>query len=509
MVSIGVDRSSAHSGGLLAEQFRNLLLVLGLLAVAAGAGWIASSGDMRLAAVFVAALFGTVSAFFPRFLLWGVILGGLVAAGVSRLYFPEVQQLRWAVAAAATYLGFYAVLRAAFTVEEAGPGTAKTFPSILLWAAAFFASVVLATALNWLDITTALVGFKGYFQVWGLLLALALIHWPKQMVERLPSLLLWFAVLQLPFALHQYLFIVPQRTGLEDVVAVDIVSGTFGGQRYGGGANAALAGFLVIVVAGLASYWKEGVLSGPKALLIGLLLLAPLAVTVAKISLAFIIAAFAVVFAQDLFRRPGRFALGAGALILALLGLGSAYTVLAPRELSSISELLAFTWQENVEKDYTQSGDLTRWGSIEYWADNHGLDNLPYTILGHGAGRVRVDEDAGPPVFGVGLDPDLDIGRLGAVATLWETGILGFICITGLFWSAFATAGRLARNYVDIPNKRAAFRAAQAAVVVIYLGFWHKDFLIFHLAYQTFFALLLGYIAYWQRWYPSPEKLEE
>jgi hypothetical protein len=130
-------------------------------------------------------------------------------------------------------------------------------------------------------------------------------------------------------------------------------------------------------------------------------------------------------------------------------------------------------------------------------------------MLGHGAGRVRVDDESGPPVFGVGLDPDLDIGRLGGTAILWETGVLGLICITGLFWAAFATAGRLARSYADVPDKVAGFRAAQAAIVVIYLGFWHKDFLVFHIAYQTFVALVIGYIAYWQRWYPKPSFSEE
>jgi hypothetical protein len=91
----------------------------------------------------------------------------------------------------------------------------------------------------------------------------------------------------------------------------------------------------------------------------------------------------------------------------------------------------------------------------------------------------------------------LRIGYTGLSALLWDTGVLGVVCVLGMFASAFFTAGRLAAHY---RQQRDAFRTAlfeglQAAMAVLALSLAHKNFFVVHLPYQAVVYLLIGFIA--------------
>lgn len=478
-------------------------VVVAIAAIGASvlAGWVANHQELLYVAFFIAAIAGAGVAFFPRILLLLVLVGGLVAAGLARLYLPQLQGVRWLIALGAWVLGCYGLL-GLLSVKSAGTdGSRGPLLGILVWAALFFAVLLAATAMNWKGLATAGTGLKGYFQMWGLLLAFALVRWPESLINRLPALLLAIAWLQLPFALHQFLVLVPYRAGLQGVIPVDIVTGTFGGQKDGGGANAVLSAYLLLVIAGVVSAWKEGVLSGGKALLLGLPLLAPIAVNETKIALLYVIVIFLVLFARDIVERPLRFLTGSLVLVGLLILLASAYVAFAPRELAGLWELIEFVYQGNIENEYNTSGELTRWGALEYWVNSHGWREFGTTLFGHGAGMTRVEQPYGAQLFATAADPDLGIGRLGVTAVLWESGVLGLVCVTGLFWAVFRGAGDMARTFADSAEKRAVFRAIQAGVALFYLSFWHKNFFVFHVGYQTVLVLMFGYVLYWQRWH--------
>lgn len=511
MIATNFVTLSLEGRGLGVDTLLKALVGLALVSAGVLAGWVASAEDTVLLALFAAVIAGAVIAFFPRALLVLTLVGGLVVAGLARLYVPQLQEVRWLIAIGALALGAYGLTRWLLSTSSFGGRSPRPpLPETLLWGGAFVGVIAISTLLNWKGLSTAVVGFKGYFQMWGLLLALAFIRWPETLINRLPALLLAVAWLQLPFALHQYLVLVPYRTGLESVVPVDIVAGTFGGQKDGGGANAVLAAFLLLVVAGLVSSWKEGVITGKKAVLFCLPLLAPIAINEAKVSLVYVIVIFGLLFARDAVERPLRFFTALMALIAVLALLASAFVALAPRELGSVSELVEFIYEGNVESSQTFSGELTRWGAVEYWAERHGgLENIEAVLLGHGVGTTRAGAEFGTPVFASAFDPDLNVGRLGATAVLWDSGVLGLVCVTGFFWAAFRQAGLLAGQYAQVAEKRAMFRAIQAGVAVFYLSFWHKNFFVFQVGYQTVLLLVFGYLAYWLRWHPTPASSQE
>ena len=74
----------------------------------------------------------------------------------------------------------------------------------------------------------------------------------------------------------------------------------------------------------------------------------------------------------------------------------------------------------------------------------------------------------------------------------------GLACWLALLVTAYRAAGRLARHYDAIPSRAAALRGFQVAIPILFISFFHKAFLTFHLPYQMLLLLVLGYLGYWQ-----------
>src|SRR5262249_40423023 len=126
----------------------------------------------------------------------------------------------------------------------------RRVPSTVAWFFVFLGFSLFSLAINWTTVGMALLGVKCYFPLWALFLGLALLRWRPGVIDSLPKAALVLAVLQLPFVAHQVLFLVPMRQGLPNgVVPEDIIAGTFGGDIYGGGANAVLTLFMIMVAA--------------------------------------------------------------------------------------------------------------------------------------------------------------------------------------------------------------------------------------------------------------------
>jgi hypothetical protein len=474
---------------------------LAILAVIAASG-VASTGNLIYVMALLATLAGLVIAVYPTLLLWITIVAALVVAGLTRLYIPQLQEVRWFVVPVALALLGHALL-SGFTMTP-GP-TRERLPATLGWALAFILVVVFSTLLNRPGLEQAVIGFKGYFQVWGVLFALAILRWPVELVDRLPKVLLWIGLLQLPFALHQYLSMVPSRLGLgPGIVPLDVVSGTFGADSEGGGMNALLATYLFVVLAGLTALWREQVLSGRRLLLLGLPLLVPVLLNEAKVSVVYLLVVFLVLYRRDMVVRPARFLgvmLGA-ALVLGMLM--TVYTLNAPSDkVQGWADLVEYTYQYTVVRDENQAGQLGRWSALTFWASQHGPKDVLGTLLGHGVGASRAAQADKLGPLAATLDPTMGIGNTAVAALLWESGVMGLLCVFGMLWAAFLSAGRLARRYATERWRAGLFQGLQAAVAVLFVSLWHKNLFVFQLSYQTLLVLLLGYLAYWER-APSP-----
>ena len=281
--------------------FLHALLFYGLaLAVAVVGGFISASGRPPLVAMFAAAVAAAAFVTSRQALLWFIIIGGLVITGAAQLYIPGSKYLRYIVPVAAVILLLHGALQKLSVRHHAGDSGAAS-SSIMKWALAFVAIAVVSSVINLSSTGVFIMGMKGYFQMWPFLLALTLVAWNPRLIDTLPKLFLIIAICQLPFVFHQFLFLAPLREGLgAGVVAVDVVAGTFGGTLFGGGANAVLALYMVIVVACLLAIWKRGALSGLAVLAAGIALLAPVFVNQAKVAVIYIPVAYVIIFSKEI-----------------------------------------------------------------------------------------------------------------------------------------------------------------------------------------------------------------
>ena len=476
-----------------------VVLTLGLLG-AMVAGYGAARGNLVVGVAAVALLGGILLSLFPVIVLWVALGVGLLGAGVAKLYVPALAEIRWLVVPLGAVLVMHVIFRG-LASDRQGDAWQRGMVPILWWTAGVFSVAVLATLVNSPEPLQMIRGLKGYFQVWGVLLGLALLAWPDDLMRRrLPQFLLVVALFQLPFVVHQFLVLVPKRAAMhiDGLVPVDVIAGTFGAQVDGGGANSMLAAFMFVVLAGLTALWQKGVLSTRWLAGLGILLMAPMFVNGAKVSLVYALVLFLVLFGKELLNRPLRFISVGLVVTLALAVMLFAYSVgLENKRVNSWPDLVSDIYQTNFGVDHQARGTFTRGGALRYWAEQHIPGDLYGAVLGHGLYESRHDE-GGVDLWNTS-DPSLGIKNTAVSAILWDAGLLGLVAVFGLVIAGYLTAGRLSRRYGDDAWMAGLFLGARAAMAIIFVSLWVKSYFGYQIAYQTMLVVLLGWLAYWDR----------
>lgn len=487
---------SVQSGYSYNTTLVSTLLLSTLLAiVGVVCGVMIGTGETIIPLGIVFALAGMAIVFFPHPLFWGTVTLGLVVAGLTRLYLPGLQEVRWLLVPASMALIVHGM------VSRKQDETVQ-FPLFLWFGIAFMLVLCFSSVINSVPTKISALGIKGYLQVWGLMFGLALIPFGRQTTDRLLILLLAVAFLQIPLALHQFLFLVPQRVGLGDgIVAVDVVAGSFGAKKFGGGENSVLSAYLVITIAFLAALWRNGALKTWMFLFAAIPLFVPIILTESKIALIYLMTAFLVLAWSFKLGKPSRvFGMTIGFAVLFVVMI-TALIAFAPKanQVRSLSDLIEYTWNYNVRSDTSYGGRLSRAGAYRYWAEQHGIERPVSTLIGNGAGVTRKETPSQVLASDSLFDMELEVGRTGATGVLWETGLIGLIFVLGMFLSALSLAARLARKYQSDPKVSATFTGIQIGIVVLLISFFDKSYFVFQIGYQSIFALVFGYLAWWTR----------
>lgn len=450
--------------------------------------------------VVLAAFVGMFLLLKPSLLLWFIIIGGLIFAGVAQLYFPEFQFIRWSIGLLAALLGTIALCRYLFRATDF---EVEYLPPIFWCMITFIAIAVISSMLNYDGFNTFLFGFKGYFQVWGLFFALLMMGWHRQLIDRIPKVLIAIAFIQLPFALHQYFFIVPGRRYLgHGVVAEDIVAGTLGASATGGGSNAVLSALLLIVIAILAAFYKRNLLSPQRLFAAALILLVPIFLNANKVALVFLMLIYLMLFAGQIRRRVLNTLIMGMFSAMFIVAIFWSYSTLLSRAGGSSDwrNYIVQSAVQNTSEEYGHGGyALNRWTSLTFWIREHRDGSVHEVLLGHGIGAAREGEGgvldlanlARRKYDGVG------IGLTTVSAVLWELGIVGMILLIGLFGTAYRSASWLGRYYEGDLWKASVFEGLRVGVVIFGINCFFQASFVSHLQYQTLFLLLIGYLAYW------------
>lgn len=476
------------------------VLLVALLALFLGA--VAALGNLLMAGFILATVGALLALGFPRTMFWISTVGSLAVVGLLELYLPGLQVLRWAFAGMAG-LFLLSVLLRQFGARQ---GEVQPQPA-LTWTMLAFVLVCLSSmTLNWHSGVIAVAGAKNYFQAWGLFFGLVLMSRWDTLQFQLPKALLAIGLLQLPFALHQFLVLAPVRSSYGGLTSVDVVAGTFGASLVGGGNNAALAMFVIIVSAVVLSLWRRGALRAGWLLVIPPLLV-PIFLNESKISVVYLALAIALVFRSEITRRPLRFA--AMALATLVIGFGLILSYAALHEASRATTPAELV--EEIIRQNTQEGEryghlmLNRTTSIVHWYEERKHYPLAHALLGHGLSESKISSgvlDTSDNLAGRRY-PGMGIGVTSISALLWDVGVIGLASVLMVFWTAFRLAGRLARENKGAPYRVGLFEGLQAGVAIVALSLIHKPFFTFQLGYQVFVLVLLGFLVHAARHAPQ------
>jgi len=469
-----------------------LFMVVGLLAVFFGL--VAVTANTIIVALAAGLLIGSILLAKPIWNIWMVLFLGLLVVGVLPLWLDFLAaKAVWGV----SLLGFLIFLGAIYRVVT-DSSLARTTPTFIWLALAFFLFAVINSIVQWYSAGEFIGGAKRYFQVWGLMFALAWSVADRNQFRRWRMFMLIVALTQLPFAFYELLVLVPKREALAMslpfLVPIDVVAGTFGASLYSGGSNGDMAAFLIFILAFLLAHYREKTLSRKYLVLLSIPVLAPLFMGETKVVVILLPLTFLVLYRRELIARPhyGVLGLVVGGLLTAAAGY--AYLSLSKK---SLDEQIADTLAYNVYNTGYGSSALNRTSVLTFWAEQQGEHDPVSFVLGNGLGSAHTAASLIPGHVAERY-PGYGIGLTAASTLLWETGIIGFGLFASIIALAWRCAGRLRRT-ADDPAVRADASAIQVALVLFAFYLFYRASLLETLSFQAVFSALLGYLAWLHR----------
>lgn len=477
-----------------------VLLLLGLAVAAVFAGMLIGSGNLLLLAPIAAVAGLALVLMLPvTWTIWGLFVGSMFIVGPV-VYFAKVDAARWITPALGMALFVPLLVRA---VSRPSTDRVRTeTPAMLWWLGLFLLSVVFSTAIDDPRLGEVINAPRYYMIGVPLLLLLAGGAFSPNNFERAWRMLVWLGLMQLPVAIIQY-FVFARRNLRSS--PWDAVVGTFPGNSEGGGASAGMGVFLITAFVIALSLWRRGHLKARYmvAMSIGAVLTVALAEVKAVVLL--IPVAAALLFYQEIRKKPWQALLALGLSVVLMFGLLAFYTQVqygeraaswnitnAPRTpLEAIKNQLD---PDTVGKWTPSMGRVA--ALVEWWQQNPVAGDVHHTLFGYGAAATQANK-LGVGELAARFRYPLDYTTTGML--LWETGLVGHaFLVIGLLVAAF-TAGRMSRT-PGIPDvHQALLHAAAVALFIHVITLPYRSFVMVTAPNQILLVTLLGYVAYWAR----------
>ncbi len=364
---------------------------------------------------------------------------------------------------------------------------------VFLWLAlAFLVYCLLVSALQWVTLEQLVAGTKRYFQGYGLLFALATSAQVMASLPRWKKAFMAMALLQLPFAVYEFVVLVPKRGGLDaGGEATDVVAGTFGANLEGGSSNAEMSAFLLIVLTFLLSAWRLRTNGRRRLAWMGLWCLAPLALGETKIVIVLLPLMMITLLRKEIAVSPQKLIVGSAVCAGLTLMLGYLYITVMDR--NTAAEAFQLITEYNVGQVGYGGNLLNRMTALTFWWDHHDLADPLRFLFGHGIGSSFWGDNSPLPGHIAVKYPNYGIGLTTAATLLWDVGVVGLLFHMAIFGAAWATANRVWRHAGDARTRQDAL-AVQAALVCFLVFIFYRDSGVNLLAYEVVVACVLGYL---------------
>jgi len=370
-----------------------------------------------------------------------------------------------------------------------------------LFLSGFFLYSLLVTILNGVGTWEFVAAVKQYFLFGGVWTALTFIEFRGQFIKAWLKGLVAIALIQLPFALYQFIFVRAHRiaAGYGEIEASDSVVGTFGGSYVSGGFTAAMATYLVCVIIVLWAFYRRGFLTTKKFSMLALVCAAPLLIMEVKAILIFIPVGILFLFKDRVRQRPMQFIGGSLLVALFVAGMIISYQVLhwsaADKELDeSLPRMFSYSFTSLDDRMWDgQYRALSRLSSLQYWWQENiegakGFDGFLRTTFGHGIGSSHW---GGQSVGAMAAKHEpLKIDYTGLTAMLWDLGVFGAVVFLLIIFYAYRLAGSLGSASFLSDWQRSLAQGLQAIVPVFLLFFVYRND-IPHASHMMF--LLMGH----------------
>lgn len=480
----------AHRGGWPLRVFYLLAAALAALALA--------SGEIILIGLVLGALVGLILIERPGVTLGIVVISTLALAGPIVMHWPQAARLPWMLSLLGVLLMVTAVLHGALSIRPVP--RQRPWPAFAIAAVASLGLALLGAMLSTGSLEQGVAGLKRQYAFWGVLLVWLILPLPWGQVRRLGWALLAIGLLQLPLAVYQRLVLMPRRLNLPDgVVPVDIVAGSFEGSLMGGANNNVMAFFLVLILAALAALRREGLIRPLVFWPLTLWLAAPLVLGETKMVIVLLPIALAVVHADLIRVRPGRFVLGALAMLAVCAALLYNYVALQVDEDRSGMSLQT-RLEQNLEynlgnRGYYGGASLNRSNVVGFWWSRHGLADLRGTVLGHGIGSAHGSRGTERLGHMDRQYPGYAIGLTAVAVHLWEQGLVGAALVLGSVLGAWRCAGRLIGQASDGFDRALCRTLAAGAALLIPIWLMLEAWVLAP-SQQVLIALILGLTAW-------------
>lgn len=486
-------------GGLNFWTILLLVPLIGLLALLTGL--VSVSGSPMIIAGYVGLFVGAALLFAPRLLFVLTVLFALVFTGLAEFYL-KIGTANWIASGLALALGVSALL-SVFNNRSSRAHTASKERSILPLIAVYLVVLVLSSLLNQISWLQFVVGMRNYLPFIGVLLAIRYAL-PESMVSRVPLALVMIGLIQLPFCLHQAIFVAPMRASslAARSGASEAIVGTFGGDQLGGGYTGEMAVFVLFASCLAVALHPRNKLARLACVLMPLAALACIAMAETKIVFVLMVPLFVIVFWEEISSSPKRF-------MLFVLGVGFAFGILAviytvrfwsdrPGEF-----IHAFTY--SFDPDFmvraTQRG---RVGALIHWWQENVLDfQTLNAVFGYGVASTLQSSRVigmGNAVmqYGYGLDAHA------ANKLLWDTGAVGTLLFVWILARTGMNAHKLVRGKRVTGDHLAMLKVVRGAMVAFAAMLIYQISILGGAPMQALFWLFVGYVEYW-RWH-SAEK---
>lgn len=463
------------------------IIVLASVLIAMIFGLFAVTANPIIISLAVALVVGTFLLTKPIWMIWLLLASGLLVVGMLPLYLDFLaSKAAWGV----SILGFILLFLTFFKITTF-PRVVRATPTFVWFVLFFLIYAIINSLLQWHTAFEFLGGVKRYFQMYGLLFMLCWYNFDERDIQRWQVFLLIVAILQLPTAVYELLVFAPLLASTWGVAAVDLVAGTFGAQKDGGGANAEMCLFLIIMMAFLLARHKEKILSFKQLAIFLPILISPLFLGETKAVIVMLPLMFLVLYRHEIFTRFHYWLIGFISAILLAIAIGYYYLSLSPRP---VEQQIAETIEYNFKSKGYGGQHLNRTTVLTFWAEKQGAHDPVSFLFGNGIGSSH----SGARGHVAKLYPGYGIGLTSASTLLWDLGIVGlslFIAILFFAWSCTRTLWKES----NIPSVRADAIAIQSALALFGFHILYRDSLLDLPSIQIVLTGLLGYLAWMHR----------